>query len=186
MILAVLLLINIGCSHVEFDLVAPSELATHINAKDDTTVQRDPLRYQLDAVDGRLVMRINNDTDSDIALLGAQSTLVDPQGQSHPLRPQAIAGHSFIKLILPPMRPRLQQSPSVGIGFGVIGRAGRFDRPGFIDDGFGYAEPRYFDVVDEDATYWDWDGETEIRMNLAFQQLGKMFTQSFVFRRVNV
>ena len=186
LLLPLLLSINIGCSHPEFDLVAPSELSTHINDKTDSVVQRDPLRYQFNAVDGRLVMRINNDTQSDIALLGAMSAVVDPQGQSHPLRSQAIAAHSFIKLILPPIRPHLQQNPSVGFGLGIIGRAGRYDRPGFIDHDYGYAEPRYFDVVDDDSMYWDWDGETQIRLNLTFEQQGHQFTQSFVLRRVSV
>jgi hypothetical protein len=139
------------------------------------------------AVEDRLVMRIYNNSDDPVELLGSQSSAVDPKGQSHPLRSQSIASHSFIKLIFPPLRPHVErEGPSIGIGFGVIGSAHRHRVPddfGFDDFNY-YDEPRYLDIVEDDSLYWDWDGETQIRVLLAFQRAGQRFTHEFVFRRV--
>src|SRR5439155_6189759 len=111
--------------HYEYDLDQPSDLRRHIATRTDIVVGIDPLEYRLRTVDNRLVMRVFNQTDDAINLLGDKSAVVDPHGQSHPVRSQAIAPHSFAKLIFPPIRPRVYDSgPTFGIGIGTrIGRA---------------------------------------------------------------
>jgi len=116
-----------GCATYEYNLVQPAELARHIGSKADETVTVDPLQYRLRTVDNRLVMRIFNPTEDPIELVGARSTVVDPSGQSHPLRGQTIAPNSFMKLIFPPRRPQVYY-PSAGPTFGVgVGTAYRVD-----------------------------------------------------------
>src|SRR5262245_44628212 len=80
-----------GCAKYEFDIVDPPELAGHIGSKSDHDVEREPLEYRLRAYDNRLVMRIYNKTDDPIHLQGDRSFVVDPDGQSRPLRSQTIA-----------------------------------------------------------------------------------------------
>jgi hypothetical protein len=129
-------------------------------------------------------------------LLGDRSIVVDPRGQSHPLRSQAVAQGSFLKLILPPMPAEVRRSgPTFGIGIGVgyshfHGRHGNhaFHHGGLWHDPFWYDEPRYYSVYDpNDSTYWEWSGEGgEARLVLVFDQGGKLFTHEFVFKRKRV
>ena len=177
-----LVLLFAGCASYEYDITRPADLARHIGSKAETIVPRDPLEYRLQAVDERLVMRIYNPTDDTITLLGPQSSVVDPNGQSHPLRTQSMASRSFIKIILPPIPPHLEQSgPTFGIGVGGV--FSRRDHRRFVGDDFYEDQPRYFTVVDEDTLYWEWKGESEIRLLLVFDRNAKTFEHEFVIDR---
>src|SRR5213075_2995574 len=118
-IVIALLLLAGGCEKYEFDLAEPADLAGHIGRDRQTVIKRDELEYRMQAVEGRLLMHIVNATDDAIESVGAESSAVDPAGQSHPLRSQSIAPHSFIKLIFPPMLPYYRSGPTFGIGIGV-------------------------------------------------------------------
>jgi hypothetical protein len=170
-----------GCANYEFDVVRPTEAAQHVGNKADAVVKLDPLEYRMRAVEGRLVVQIFNPTDDNIALLGDRSSVVAPDGQSHPLRSIPIAPHSYGRLYLPPMRPQIQRDgPSFGIGFGtVIGDRRRFNSL----DADTYSEPRYFTVVDEDNLYWDWNGEGQVRLRLFYDRNGRNFSDEFVIAR---
>src|SRR5881394_1297012 len=85
------LILMTGCARYEFDLVQPQDLARHIGSQSDETVRVDPLEYRMRAVENRLVVRIFNPTTDPITLAGDKSYVVDPAGQSHPLRAQTIA-----------------------------------------------------------------------------------------------
>jgi hypothetical protein len=176
-----------GCAKYEYNLVKPPDLARHIGTGTDAVVTVDPLEYRLRTVDNRLVMRIFNSTEDAVELLGPKCSVVDPEGQSHPLRSQSIAPGSFIKLILPPPRPRVYDpyyGPTIGVGVGVGGRvdAYPYSRYRYYDP---YPpEPRYLAVYDEnDVTYWDWRGEGECRVVLTFRRGEKEFRHEFLFRR---
>jgi hypothetical protein len=141
---------------------------------------------------------------------------VDPEGQSHPLHGGPIAPHSFLKLIIPPPRPRVYESGptyGVGVGFGVSRSYHHhpyyhswyedwyYYDPFYYDARYPaypyryvdpvypgyYDEPRYFAVYDDnDARYWDWHGEGEARLNLVFLRGDKEFHHEFMFRRRKV
>ncbi len=162
----------------------PPHLAQHIGEKSDVVLPIDPLRYRLRSFDSHLVMFVDNPTDTPVKLRGDDSVVVDPKGQSHPLQSLTIAAASSVKRIFPPIRPRLERTgPSIGIGVGgVYGR--RWHR----DGGFGYSEfeddyPRYYAVYGDETYYWDWQGESEVRMSLVFQREKVSFTHEFTFRR---
>jgi len=177
-----------GCQF-EYDVVQPQAFAGHVGTKSDYIVKLDPLEYRLITYDNRLVLRAYNPTDDLITLIGARSTAVDPQNQSHPLETQSIAPHSFIKLILPPIRPQpAPQGPTIGVGFSSgYPTDAAFYRTGYsnsVSPGPGAAAPNYMAVGDDSALYWDWDGQTTVRLNLQFDRAGKIFTDDFVFQRV--
>ena len=190
--LVALAALSVGCARYEFDITRPEDLALHVGRDSDTVFNRPPLEYRLIAVENRLVMRIYNTTDDDFALLGERSTVVDPYGQSHPLPSMTMAPHSYIKLIFPPYRPRVEgPGPTFGIGIGAhVGSA----RDGYGYDGFGdfydpfWNEPRYFAVVGggDDALYWEWEDEGEIRLSIVFQRGDEVFSHEFAIRRVKV
>jgi len=119
--------------------------------------------------EGHLVIKVFNPTNDTILLLGRLSSVVDPGGQSHPLLDQTIAPASFVKLILPPLRPQVTPTgPSIGIGVGVVGYR---DAPGPYDD-----HPRYFAVYDaSDPLYWDWQGETDVKLTLVYRRGNDQF-----------
>jgi hypothetical protein len=176
--LILLLLAASGCTTYEYDLVRPEDQARHIGSKNFETVTIDPLEYRLQSYDNRLVMEIHNPTSDLIALLGDRSAVVDPNGQSHPLRSQSIAPVSYIKLIFPPIRPTVQGwGPTVGMGVGY--NTGAVNRAPYV-----YDEPHYYTVYDESsALYWDWKGETDVRMTLVFRRGEKTFGHELVFHR---
>lgn len=181
----------LGCASYEYDIVAPTDLARPVT-KEPTSFPLEPLEYRLQTVENRLVMQIYNRTEASVQLLGDRSVVVDPQGQSHPLRSQTIAPASFVKLILPPMPTRVERTgPSFGIGVG-IGSAGYRRYPGSFTYGSywedpWYDQPRYYAVVDpNDGSYWTWDGEGNVRLTLIFDVQGKQVSQSFTIARRKV
>jgi hypothetical protein len=173
-----------GCAKYEYNLVKPPELARHIGTNADTVVSVDPLEYRLRSVENRLVMRIFNPTEDAIELVGPRCTVVDPGGQSHPLRSQSIAPGSFIKLIFPPPQPRVYDyGPTFGVGVGYSVGAYPYRRYPYPYDPYDYG-PRYLAVYDEnDALYWDWRGEGEARAVLTYRRGDKEFRHEFLFRR---
>ena len=176
-----------GCARYEYDLVRPADLAQHIGSDRDTVVRISPMEYRMRSYENDLVIRIYNLTSDPIKLLGEQSDAVDPENQSHPLRSQTIAPGSFIKLILPPLRPQVQPiGPSIGIGFGYGSAypygSGVFDP--WSDPSWDM--PRYYAVYDNNY-YWDWNDEGTVRLDLTYQRDDqKPFTQQLVFRRKKV
>ena len=204
------LVVLTGCARYEYDLVEPRELTRHIGRNVDQAVEIEPLTYRLRSVDNRLVMRIYNTTDDSVELLGDKSSVVDPAGQSHPLRSMSIAPKSFIKLIFPPPRPRVYDSgPTFGVGVGYGMRVdalpgeppeGLPDRRDFHTHYNGWEpyfrdEPQYLaasagaaaPVYDEsDSYYWDWKGGGEARVNLVYTRGESEIRHAFVFRRVKM
>ena len=170
-----------GCAKYEYDIVSPPDLRTHIGTKTDAVSNVDPLSYHWRTVDSRLVVQIVNGTNDPIELLGAKSTAVAPDGQSHPIRGQTIASNSHAKLILPPPRPRVYNSgPTFGVGVGM--RVDARDR-GFPNDPYD-AEPRYMTIYDdENAIYWDWNGQTDVCLTLVYQRGEQSFRHEFALRR---
>ncbi len=165
-----------GCSHFEFDLTQPADLAVHIGSASPTRLSVPPMEYRLQASEGRLVMEIHNNGSDAVELLGARSTLVDPDKQSHPLVSQTIAPGSYIKLLLPPYPPNDNDTgPRIGIGFGA--RYGRAGLPAM-------REPMTLDVSPgETNVYWDWNGESDVKLTLVFAHADQSFSQAFTFHK---
>jgi hypothetical protein len=196
-VLVTVALVSAGCARYEYDLVSPPQAAGHVGRKDDHAFALDPLEYKLRTVDNRLVVRVYNPTSEHVTLLGGRSVIVGPDGQSHPLMTQTIApGGSFIKMIIPPPRPRFYGGGTTfGVGVGVgVGHAfpGPHDEPGWYGD-----DPHYLTVYDEsDTYYWDWKGEGQARLNLVYARgephreadaaRGPTFNHELLIRRVGV
>jgi len=172
-----------GCATYEYNIVQPEDLRSHIGRNIDQIVKRTPLEYRLRSYDNRLIMRIFNDTDDPISLLGDRSFVVSPDGQSHPLRSQTIAPRSFIKIILPPPKPQFYDpGPTLGVGFGTA--VGVHSHPHYHYNAPLYGGPRYLNVYDEDhPLYWDWKEQTDISMTLVFQRGSEPFKQQWAFHR---
>src|SRR5579872_6978088 len=90
-----------GCASYEYQIVEPVSLARHI-ADQPVPVAYEPLEYRFVRYKDRLGMTIMNPTDDRIILLGDRSYVVDPRGESHPIRGRIIAPHSYTAMLLPP------------------------------------------------------------------------------------
>jgi hypothetical protein len=180
-----------GCTQYEFNLTEPANVAQHISHKEPVTLTCEPVQYQLQACEGRLVLIIRNPANSSIDFLGDQSYVVDPHGQSHPFPNQTIAANSFIKLILPPMRPIYGTEPGLGVGVGIGISEVNPDWPYAPDplfpwpDPYDYPQPLYFSPPPPNANqYWSWDKETPVRLRLTYRRDNDTLRQEFVFQRV--
>lgn len=167
-----------GCATYQFDIIQPPTPDRQIRDDQPTRLPIDPLEYRLQADEGRLVMLIFNPTPDPIELLGNKSTVVDPDGHSHPLRDQTIAPGSFVKEIFPPMR--LFQDPSGPTWhFGVGTIIGAADPPAYGP------YPTLMDAAGDPGIYfWDWQGESEVRMTLVYEREDSTFSHFLVFHRV--
>jgi hypothetical protein len=177
----------VGCARYEYDLVRPPDLARHIGGKSLTTFSIDDREYALQSYDSRLVMRIANRAGEPVKLLGGDSYAIDPGGESHPLADRVIPPGGHIKLILPPPPQQVRETgPRFGIGLGVgVSNAG-FPRRGYGYGGGAYDDlgPRYYSVYDpNDATIWQWNGETEATLRLTFEKGKERVSDEFVLRR---
>lgn len=174
-----------GCAHYEYDIVQPPDLAGHVGGGRDVVFSRGPLLYRLRSYQNHLVIQIHNETSQPIQLLGGQSFVVDPDGQSHPLNDETIAPESFIKLVLPPILPEVTPvGPVIGFGLGVSSVYGPGYDLGFEDPFF--VRPRYYASADVENRFWKWEGQTDVRLSLTFGHAGSAqapFTQAFVFHR---
>jgi hypothetical protein len=181
-----------GCAKYEYDVVKPAELAQHVGGKSPVRLPIGDLEYALQSYDNHLVMIITNRAAEAVKLLGGDSYVVDPKGESHPLTDRVIPPGSHVKLILPPVPQQVREDgPRFGVGVGVgISNAG-FPRHGRYGYGGGMHDdlsPRYYSIYDpNDATMWKWDGDgTEARIVLTFEKGKDRFSDEFVFRRKKV
>jgi hypothetical protein len=186
LLLALLLLVLVGCEKYEFDVVRPEELAAHVPEK-GVVLDRPPIKYEMWTVENRLVIHVVNETDQPIDLVGEQSFLVDPYGQSRPMRGQGIGPRSFARLVLPPLGPVYRAGPTWGFGVGV----GYSDWHGHHHHGFGgfgydwVDGPAYLTVVDDGTGYfWEWRGETSVRLKLTFRREKELFAHDWLIQRV--
>lgn len=171
-----------GCARYEYDLMRPEAHARHIGAKTTDVFTIDPLEYHLVTVDNRLVMLVYNHTSDAVQLVGGMSYVVSPEGQSHPLRSVPVAPDSFIKMILPPLRPRVERyGPSFGIGVGAS--SGGYHHGGVgVGVGTEIGDDYYY-VPDDGQEYWQWTGESDVRLNMTYEQGDRTFSHEFVFHR---
>jgi hypothetical protein len=170
-----------GCASYEYDLTQPPALARHIGTARQTSVQYDPLIYQLQTYDNCLVIWIANPTRDSILLVGERSVVVDPSNQSYPVRGQTIAPGSFIKLVLPPLREAVYDEPAYYGGGPVF--YGRFHHGGYVWVGPDYY---YYGPTVYDYPLFDWPADTGVRLTFTFERKGKRFEQTLTFLRKRV
>jgi hypothetical protein len=179
-----------GCARYEYQLVQPEQFAGHVGSKADYIVKLDPLEYHFQSASGRLVVQIHNPTDQNIQLRGEQSYVVDPGGQSHPLRSLSIAPNSYGKIIIPPMRPEIYDTgPHIGFGVGTYIGEAHHHHDAHCDAVVAQPavdHPIYLDVYDDESYYWDLSGAGDLRMRFTYQRADKTFSDDFVMRRVKM
>lgn len=163
-----------GCTSYHHRLIEPVEFAGDIR-REDVVTSLPPIRYVWNTVEDRLVVRVFNDGEDDLLLDGERSVLVDPAGQSRPLRSLTIAPRSFAKLVLPPYRDIAYASgPVVSVGLGVSTGGSGYPAP--------FSSTSTVIVRDREVT-WDWPAGGVVRLGLWFTRDGQSFSHAFVVER---
>jgi hypothetical protein len=158
--------------------------------KEPVLIKVDPLQYHLVQRENRLVVQINNPTEERVVLLGDRSFVVDPRGESHPLRSRVIGPRSYTHLLLPPI-PFAYPSAHYGWGWGGWGGWG-----GYGGWGWGAYSPfwgPYYGPVfygppavtyTRVMTNYDWEWKTgPVRLRLSYESGGKNFDHDFEVQR---
>ncbi len=169
-----------GCVSYRYRVVQPASGAPPVRDQ-GVTIHYDPLDYRLYKYRDHLAMHVTNPTDDRIALLGNRSFVVDPQGESHPIRDRVLGPHSFTRFLLPPI-PFTYAYPDYwaygpGWGWGYIGSWydpmwGPWYGPGW----WGPPPVSYAQVL----TSYDWKWKTgPARLKLTYERAGKTFEHDF-------
>jgi len=157
-LLSVTLLLASGCTSYRYEITAGSGQTSEVLKDRDLVIPAAPAQLRLRQVESRCVVLITNPTTQPITIDGGNSTIVDPKGQSRSVASQLIAGQSFVKLILPPMRDYDPQGPTVHLGLGFVANAATV------------RTPQYLDVNPASQEYWEWDGAGAIHLILTLRQ----------------
>ncbi len=167
----------VGCASYRYEVVRPEPFA---GPADGRAIAIDPLRYAVAVADDRLSIRIDNPTGDTVRLIGADSSVVDPAGRSHPLIGQTIAPASHVVVVLPPLRPWFGATADVGAPTAVPLPGGptpaeqAYDGDAPVDPGYDRSSP----------VYWDWPGPGDVRLHLVYRRAdGTPFAQDLAFRR---
>ncbi|MCI0365295.1 MAG: hypothetical protein L0Y44_14345 [Phycisphaerales bacterium] len=172
-----------GCATYEYVLVEPVEFARTIG-REDVAIEREPLTYRFTDLKSRLGVKVVNPNDEPVTLVGEKSYVVDPAGQSYPMRGGTIAPDSFVAFTIPPAARMYDAGPrfGVGVGFGSYSDGGFYGGSvghTFYDDGGWY--PASYEVVN----VWQWK-EGRVTLRLMVERTGQMIEHEFVFLRRKV
>ncbi len=139
-----------------------------------------PLEYHFARQREGLDMRIINLSGQRIVLVGQRSYVMDPEGETHPLRDRVLGPGSYTGMALPP-EPRVY--PNLGTWPG--GMTGWYDPLSGPADSTTYYWPNetYFGV--KQPFEWHWKSGTA-RLRLEYQTEGKSFEHDFVLVRERV
>ena len=174
-----------GCQTYEFHIVQPAQYAATI-PKEPLVFHMDPLDYRFTRDSDHLMVGIINPTTNRISLRGEQSYVVDPKGESHPLRGTVLGPHSYTRLILPPIPATAQVVGPYGYGYGwgwgpgYYGYYGPYWGGPYYDPFFYGPAVTYYEM----RTPYDWYWHTGlVRLHLTYDQNGKAFQHDFEFDR---
>lgn len=171
-----------GCQTYVYRIVKPPA-TPDIVAKRPVSLAYAPLEYRLERVHGRLGMQIQNPTAQRVTLVGDQSYVVGPNGDSHPLRDRMIGPHSFVRMLLPP-QPIVFPYPDYatwgwGWGWGWGPYSPYWD-PFYGSAFWGPPPLAYYRLV----TDYDWEWKTgPAHLHLTYRQNQSTFAHDFEFVR---
>ena len=173
-----------GCASYQYRIVQPP--TTEVVLVDHpVTLRVDPLEYHLAMVRDRLAVTISNPTEDRLTILGNRSFVVDPHGESRPLRGGVMGPRSFVRMYLPPP-PLTYAYPdyySWGWGWGWGGGWGPYYPywgPYYGAPYWGPPPVAYYQV----STPYDWEWKTgPARLRLTYDRNGQTFEHDLEFIR---
>jgi hypothetical protein len=172
------LVLATGCASYRYQIIEPASVAHTIIYDRPVVINYDPLQYQLSRFHDQLGMTIINPTTDRITLRGDHSYVVDPKGETHPVRGRVLAPHSYAKMLWPPPPTTAETVYPSYFGPGWA--------PGYPYVWGGFYGSYYGPVVTYYHAYtaydWKWD-PGEAHMHLAYERQGKEFNHDFLILR---
>lgn len=172
-----------GCAKYEIALVDPAEFSQTLQRQKEAILHIDPVEYRFSDVNGRLGVRVFNTTGDPLTMLGEQSYIVDPGGQTHPLRGGTIAPDSFIAFALPPIATVYRERSRLSFGLGVGHHSHLDGHFGGFGTSFDHDPWKYRGF--ENVPAWRWKTGT-VRMRLVFDTEPEPLAHEFTFVRERV
>jgi hypothetical protein len=166
-----------GCVSYQYRVVQPAAAVPPVREQ-PVTIHYDPLDYRLYPYHDRLTMHVSNPTEDRIVLQGNRSFVVDPQGESHPIRDRVLGPHSYTQFLFPPI-PFAYAYPdywAYGPGWGW-GWYGPWYGPGWYGPGWwgGWWGPPPVSYAQVTTPYdWTWK-QGPARLKLTYERAGKTF-----------
>jgi len=165
-----------GCATVQYRVLQPQGVAQIITDQ-PVQVSYAPLVYHFVRQQNRLSMQINNPTDETIVLVGERSSVVDPAGETRPLRGRLINPRSFVQMLLPPQTISIPYTDYWGWGWGWGPYWGPSWGPWGPYNGWWGPPPVSFYTV---RTVFDWNWKTgPVRLHLTYDRKGTVFEHDF-------
>jgi hypothetical protein len=183
-LLILLLIAGTGCAHYEYDILEPPQARQHIGTDRETVVQMPPMRYRFLAYKNHLLVEIFDDSKEPISLVGGKSVVFDPTGESHPIPGITIFPGALVRLMLPTVTP-VSIPPGMLSGSNYYGN--NWNDPSLSGPAPMDHDPTTDSAAGDDNRYWDWTGETNVRLVLTYRAEDKgPFTQTFLIHRVKM
>jgi len=174
-LLAAVAVLLCGCGTYQYRILQPQGVAQPVTEK-PVQVSYAPLEYHFAKQHDRLAMQIANPTDDTITLVAERSSVVDPAGESHPLRGRIINPRSFVRMLLPPMSLSIPY-PDYYWGWGPYwGPYNPYWGPGPYYGWYGPPPVSYYEIY----TLYDWKWKTgSARLRLTYERKGSTFEHNF-------
>ncbi len=171
-----------GCARFEYRLVEPAASAARIGDA-PLTVPYAPLEYGVTGRGDHLVVRVVNPTERAVSLVASRSYVIDPRGESHPVRGHVIGPHSHVWLGLPPPRTTVSGYGMVAYwGYAPYGWSGSPYWPAYD-----WPYPPIYSYSYQLHTPYDWHWRTgRVRLHLGYDSAGTNLEQELVFERERV
>jgi hypothetical protein len=173
LLLAAVLVSLCGCATFQYRVLQPQGVAQAITEQ-PAQVSFAPLEYHFAKQHDRLAVQINNPTDDTIALVGERSSVVDPAGESHPVRGRLINPRSFVRMLLPPQTISIPYPEYYWGGGSYWGPY--YPHWGPYYGWYGPPPVSYYQV----RTLYDWQWKTgPVRLHLTYDRKGTAFVHDF-------
>ncbi len=171
-----------GCASYQYDLVEPPLYAGALDGSGPRPFALDPLQYTVGTAEDRLSIQVFNPTGETVQLSGRESSVVDPDRRSHPLIDQTIAPQSYVRIVLPPLRPWAGTTGFVGGSPASQNDGGVSAEEQKAYSNTGHAADPGYDRAS--PVYWDWPGPGDVRVHLVYRRGdGSTFAHDLAFRR---
>ena len=175
-----------GCQTYHYRIVQPSTAPAVVGTR-PAVIRQEPLEYRVSQDEGRVKLRIINPTAERVILLGGRSYVVDPAGESHPVRGRVLGPHSYVQLLLPPI-PFKFAHPDYTWGWGWDAGNWGWGWPDYAPMAGPYYSEGFFGpppiVYSRALTAYEWKWKQgPVQLHLAYERGAASFEHDFKFDR---
>jgi len=175
-----------GCQTYSYRILKPAVTPPAVT-EHPVSVSLEPLEYRFTQQQDRLAMRVINPTSDRLLLVGNKSFVIDPAGETHPMRGRVIGPHSYVRLLLPPV-PFTFSHPDYTWGWGWGGSPWGWGWPGYVPLSGPYFAEGFIGpppiVYEQALTVYDWRWKHgTVRLHMEYERGKETFAHEFELDR---